>query len=206
MRRRLLQCAFALVSLGAGFAVGPGQAADLVWEVESPFRFFKSANSYALHAKAFGDVRGNPAAPLPADIVWRLERRLNDPDCRDATTPTSCAATARSRYETVAPRLGGADGRRGLLRECRQSAALSGAVRAQIFLGCRERRLHSARGPHRQHRPVARAAGTSRRRRVHVELAAARGRGAQREPQAILQEQADHRARAVCARSRRLGG
>jgi len=99
MRRRLLQSVFALVSLGAGFAVGPGQAADLVWEVESPFRFFKSANSYALHAKAFGEVRGNPAAPLPADIVWRLERRLNDPDCKDATTPTSCAATARAHYE-----------------------------------------------------------------------------------------------------------
>jgi hypothetical protein len=99
LMRRRLHSAFALVLLGAGFAVAPAHAADLVWEVESPFRFFKSANSYALHAKAFSEVRGNPAGPLPADIVWRLERRLNDPDCKDATTPTSCAATARAHYE-----------------------------------------------------------------------------------------------------------
>ena len=37
--------------------------------------------------------------PLPADIIWRIERRLNDPDCRDASTPDTCAATKRARYE-----------------------------------------------------------------------------------------------------------
>ncbi len=35
----------------------------------------------------------------PADVVWRTERRLNDPDCRDMTSPTSCADTARARYD-----------------------------------------------------------------------------------------------------------
>lgn len=99
MRSRQFQIALTLFSLGAGFAVYPVHAADLVWEVENPFRFFKSTNSFALQAKAFADVRGNPASPLPADIVWRLERRLNDPDCKDPTTATSCAATARANYE-----------------------------------------------------------------------------------------------------------
>jgi hypothetical protein len=52
-----------------------------------------------MHESAFAAARGNPAAPLPADIVWRTERRLNDPDCRDPTTPDTCGATARARYE-----------------------------------------------------------------------------------------------------------
>jgi len=36
---------------------------------------------------------------LPADIVWRTERALNDPNCRDASTPDRCAATAGRRYQ-----------------------------------------------------------------------------------------------------------
>jgi hypothetical protein len=44
-------------------------------------------------------VRGNPSSPLPADIVWRIERKLNDPDCKDASTPDRCAATAGPRYQ-----------------------------------------------------------------------------------------------------------
>ena len=36
---------------------------------------------------------------MPADIVWRTERALNDPDCKDASTPDRCAATAGKRYQ-----------------------------------------------------------------------------------------------------------
>ncbi|HET7253198.1 MAG TPA: hypothetical protein VFJ46_05480, partial [Xanthobacteraceae bacterium] len=74
-------------------------AGDLIWEVESPFRFFKASRSFALHEAAFNAVRGGPSGPLPADIVWRTERALNDPDCRDASTPDRCAATAGRRYQ-----------------------------------------------------------------------------------------------------------
>ena len=74
-------------------------AGDLIWEVESPFRFFKASRSFALHEAAFNAVRGDPSGPLPADIVWRTERALNDPDCRDASTPDRCAATAGRRYQ-----------------------------------------------------------------------------------------------------------
>lgn len=81
----------------AGIPSAP--AADLVWEVESPFRFFRAPGSFALHEAAFAALRGGRDAPPPADIVWRIERRLNDPDCRDPSTPDTCAATRRARWQ-----------------------------------------------------------------------------------------------------------
>ena len=98
MRRQAIATAWA-VSLFACLATGPAHAADLIWEVESPFRFFKPSKSFALHEAAYAAVRGDPATPLPADIVWRTERRLNDPDCRDPSHPDKCAATAGKRYQ-----------------------------------------------------------------------------------------------------------
>ena len=88
--------AFALST--TSFAVS-GHAADLVWEVENPFRFFKPTKSFALHEAAFNKVRGDLAGTLPADIIWRTERALNDPDCKDASTPDRCAASAGKRYQ-----------------------------------------------------------------------------------------------------------
>jgi hypothetical protein len=81
-----------------GMGMGSGQAAELLWQVESPFRFFKPTRSFAMHEAAFTAARGDPNSPIPADIIWRTERRLNDPDCKDPTTPDTCAATARARY------------------------------------------------------------------------------------------------------------
>ena len=71
-------------------------ASDIVWEVQSPFRFFKKTAAFTLHEKAFEAVRGKDG-PLPGNIVWRTERRLNDPDCADKSTPARCLATARER-------------------------------------------------------------------------------------------------------------
>ena len=98
MRRQARSTAWA-VSLFACLAATSSQAGDLIWEVESPFRFFKASRSFALHEAAFNAARGDPSAPLPADIVWRTERALNDPDCKDASTPDRCAATAGKRYQ-----------------------------------------------------------------------------------------------------------
>ncbi len=98
MRRQAIATAWA-VSLFASLAVGSSQAADLIWEVENPFRFFKPTKSFALHEAAYVAVRGDPATPLPTDIVWRTERRLNDPDCKDPSHPDKCAATAGKRYQ-----------------------------------------------------------------------------------------------------------
>jgi hypothetical protein len=103
MRRRSRATAWA-ATLFASLAVtlsllSSSHAADLIWEVENPFRFFKPTKSFALHEAAFTAVRGDPSAPLPANVIWRTERYLNDPDCKDASHPDRCAATAGKRYE-----------------------------------------------------------------------------------------------------------
>src|SRR5260370_31455502 len=98
MRRNALSTSLWLVAIFITFAAGTVQAAELVWQVENPFRFFKSTRSFAMHEAAFNAARGGASGPLPVDIVWRLERRLNDPDCKDASTPDRCAETAGPRY------------------------------------------------------------------------------------------------------------
>src|SRR5260370_2416072 len=79
--------------------INAGHAADLVWDVETPYRFFKRTASFEVQEKAFNAVRGSPGQPLPANILWKVERRLNDPDCRDSSTPDNCLATARPGFE-----------------------------------------------------------------------------------------------------------
>ena len=59
------------------------RAGGLLWEVENPYRFFKRKSSFEAQEKAFDGVRGAPGQPVPSNIMWRLERRLNDPDCKD---------------------------------------------------------------------------------------------------------------------------
>lgn len=95
--------AFAL-SIVAGLGCSyPTNAADLIWQVESPFRFFKNSTSFAMYERGYPVGRDESIKP-PADVILRTERKLNDPDCRDPSTPDTCANTARARYE--ASRLG----------------------------------------------------------------------------------------------------
>jgi hypothetical protein len=119
MRGGLLRIALAFCSVGIGMSACPASAADLTWQVENPFRFFKSSRSYALYEHAFDAVRGKSTGTLPADIIWRTERRLNDPDCKDPATATTCAETARTHYELS--RLGWAS--RTLGQVCYESSA-----------------------------------------------------------------------------------
>src|SRR5215510_16602833 len=86
-----------LVSLFSALHASTATAQDLIWQVENPFRFFKSTRSFALHEAAYNAARGT--GELPRDVVWRTERRLNDPDCRDSSSPDRCAATAGKRYQ-----------------------------------------------------------------------------------------------------------
>jgi hypothetical protein len=60
-----------------------------------PYRFFKRSASFEMHERAFAAVRGPAGQPLPSNILWKVERRLNDPDCKDPSTPTSMAARNR---------------------------------------------------------------------------------------------------------------
>ena len=98
MRRLATITSLALFSL-ATLQPGTASASDIVWEVQNPFRFFKKAAAFNMHEKAYEAVRGKADSPLPANMVWRTERRLNDPDCTDKSTPARCLATARKGYE-----------------------------------------------------------------------------------------------------------
>ena len=98
MRRLATTTALASISLTL-LQISAASASDLVWEVQSPFRFFKKAAAFNLHEKAFEAVRGKADSPLPANMVWRTERRLNDPDCADKANPIRCQATARKGFE-----------------------------------------------------------------------------------------------------------
>ena len=97
MGRHSLAAAVLAASILVLFGNTPTQAQDLQWQVENPFRFFKSTRSFALHEAAYNAARGN--GEVPRDVVWRTERRLNDPDCKDSSTPDRCAATAGKRYQ-----------------------------------------------------------------------------------------------------------
>jgi lysophospholipase L1-like esterase len=81
------------------YGIATSHAADLLWEVENPYRFFKRTSSFEMHEKAFNAVRGAAGQPLPTNILWRVERRLNDPECKDSSTPNNCLATARAGFE-----------------------------------------------------------------------------------------------------------
>ena len=100
MRHATLATASLIVVLAAGLNTTPSKAADLLWQVENPFRFFKRSASFDAQERAFNAVRGDVNAPLPDKIIWKTERRLNDPDCKDSSSPTACANSARGHYES----------------------------------------------------------------------------------------------------------
>jgi hypothetical protein len=99
MRTKALLATTLFISAQSLYGIATSHAADLLWEVENPYRFFKRSTSFEVQEKAFNAVRGAPGQPLPPNILWKVERRLNDPDCKDASTPTSCLATARPGYD-----------------------------------------------------------------------------------------------------------
>ncbi|MGH6671949.1 MAG: hypothetical protein ACRECV_08250 [Xanthobacteraceae bacterium] len=98
MRGRGFVAAALLVSAQLFYGTA-GHAAGLLWEVENPYRFFKREASFRVQERAFDALRGAPGQPLPSNIMWRVERRLNDPDCRDPSTSASCLRTAGRHYE-----------------------------------------------------------------------------------------------------------
>jgi len=101
MRYAARVAATLLVAIFAiGLSATPSISADILWKVENPFRFFKRSAAFDMYERAFDAVRGNTSLPVPDKIVWKTERRLNDPDCKDASTPNACAASARKNYES----------------------------------------------------------------------------------------------------------
>jgi hypothetical protein len=105
MRGGAFLAATFFVSAELFYGIPQSHAADLLWEVENPHRFFKRMSSFEAQERAFdavgGAVAGEPVPVnmLPKNVMWRLERRLNDPDCKNRSTPGSCLATAGPRYQ-----------------------------------------------------------------------------------------------------------
>jgi hypothetical protein len=97
MSRNALATTAVLAGVVSGLCATSASAQDLIWQVENPFRFFKGTRSFAMHEAAYNAVRGG--GQIPSDVVWRIERKLNDPDCKDSSSPDRCAATAGSRYQ-----------------------------------------------------------------------------------------------------------
>ena len=69
MRRLATTTLLVSISLATALQLSAAAAADLVWEVQNPFRFFKKPAAFNMHEKAFEAVRGNAESPLPANIV-----------------------------------------------------------------------------------------------------------------------------------------
>src|SRR5215467_1856727 len=96
---RTTALAAVIISTQTLCGIAVSRAADILWEVENPYRFFKRTSSFEMQERAFNAVRGALAQPLPTNILWKVERRLNDPDCKDSSTPDNCLATARPGFE-----------------------------------------------------------------------------------------------------------
>ena len=163
MRRLATSTWLASISLAWPSSPTRSFASDIVWEVQSPFRFFKKTSAFTLHEKAFEAVRGKAESPLPGNIVWRTERRLNDPDCADKSSPARCHATARKGFERS--RLGWAAQTLDSVCYERNSRPFRypTSLRPPVFLGHREGRLHPARRPHGRRDAVGRAPRRGRR-------------------------------------------
>ncbi len=202
MRQALVATAWA-VSLFASLAVGSSQAADLIWEVENPFRFFKPTRSFACtrprstRCAAMRRRRCRPTssgAPSAASTI---------PTARMPRTRTS----ARRPPASAMSKAGSAGRRRPSARPATTATAVRGATRR-----CASANIRGARAKEDYVLPEAHTVAI----RIAPEQLAgvagdctwswqprkAGGKVGIEAP--ALQGQADHRARPVFARPREL--
>ena len=193
-----------VATFSIGLTATPSISADILWKVENPFRFFKRSASFDMYERAFDAVRGNPSLPVPDKIIWKTERRLNDPDCKDIVEPQRLRQLGAQELREQPAGLGVAYGRLHLLRP-QGATPLHGGVRPALFLGHRARGLRAARGAHGPPVALARDPRRAAGRRLHLDLDAAPHRRRRRDAQAGLQGPARHQAAALFARPPHLG-
>ncbi len=111
MHVRTIAIGLACCATLLGLHFSPVHAAELLWQVDNPFRLYKHAKSFKLHEDAFDAVRGEQGAGLPPNIVQRVDRCLNDPAVADAPERARCAAS--NRENSVDTRRGWAAGTLG---------------------------------------------------------------------------------------------
>jgi len=141
--RWVIVCVLALLVTACGTAAAPAPVRPAPGDLPSPPGVVtgKAATrkSSVVDASRACVASLRPSGPLPADIVWRTERALNDPNCRDASTPDRCAATAGRRYQQS--RLGWAAQTLG--DTCYESSAASRHSRRLVGRVCvRKRNSH----------------------------------------------------------------
>ena len=198
MGRHSLATTVSVVTILAAFSTTPTQAQDLQWQVENPFRFFKSTRSFALHEAAYNAVRGNGEHAARRGLAHRAPaQRSRLPGLLVARPLRGDGGQALSAEPA---RLGGADARRHLLRPQFAAAPLHRAVRARPIPGAR--RAKTTCCPRRTRSPIWIRGREARRRdrRVQLDVASAPRRRQGRDQEAGLQQPAHHRARSVFAR------
>lgn len=75
------------------------------WSVVNPFRFYKHESSFLAHKNAYIDIVAQNGGSAPQDIVDRIERKLNTPDCADPANYDACQTT-RGTHPVPVNRLG----------------------------------------------------------------------------------------------------
>ena len=79
MRTKALLATTLFISAQFLYGIATSHAADLLWEVENPYRFFKRSASFEVQEKAFNAVRGAPGQPwLEPDISEHLRALAKD--------------------------------------------------------------------------------------------------------------------------------
>ena len=148
MRRHVLASLW-LVAIFITFAAGAVQAAELIWQVENPFRFFKTTRSFAMHEAAFNAARGAPDGPLPVDIIWRTERKPQRSRLQGRFDARIAAPRPRAR---AISRAGSAGPRRRSATTATRATAGRAAIRRSASAnipGARPRKTTSCRTPTR---------------------------------------------------------
>jgi len=74
-------------------------AADIEWSVANPFRFYRKESAFAGHIKAYDAIVASNGGVAPADIVEKMERRLNEPDCTNKASYAACAGSAGANFD-----------------------------------------------------------------------------------------------------------
>ena len=113
------------LAIYAALSIAPVQAADLIWEVESPFRLFKPTASFESQEHAFKQVRGEPRAPCRTIWSGGSSAGSTIPTARTSPRPSACAATAGKHYQQS--RLGWAA--QTLPAVCYEGTAVRAAIR-----------------------------------------------------------------------------
>ncbi len=140
MSRRL----WGLVGL-ACLGMSDAAAADLEWSVVNPFRFYRTESAINQHLRAYDAILAANGGVIPSDIVERVEKRLNEPDCANKTSYAACAASAGANYtaqrsgwaaRSVGPDMTcygvGADGRPGYRTSCSRETGAGSRVENYI--------------------------------------------------------------------------